>query len=59
MAPGVVVALAKKKQLSMQDAMKEANLSKNEVSVALGTLKKKALIDGDLVTLSALSKKNK
>jgi len=38
-------ALAKKKQLSMQDAKKTANLSDNEVSVALGALKKKALID--------------
>ncbi len=38
-------ALSKKKQLSIQDAKKAANLNDNEVSVALGTLKKKALMD--------------
>lgn len=41
----LLIALSKKKQLSIQDAKKEANLSNNEVSVALGTLKKKALIE--------------
>ncbi|MFC1686231.1 phenylalanine--tRNA ligase subunit alpha [Nanoarchaeota archaeon] len=41
----LLIALSRKKQLSMQDAKKEAKLSDNEVSVALGTLKKKALME--------------
>jgi phenylalanyl-tRNA synthetase alpha chain len=45
-------ALVKSKPISFKDIQKQANLSKNELTIALGVLKKKALIN---VTIGKIS----